>query len=320
MVLVCVDRAITTGDIIVEKLESEVAAANIAPPLRHEDRTVGAVLIRVTREFDEDDRALLTAVGGQMARSLQLEEAHKTESKRSALAFFSATESEQRLESLYVLNGVMLEQSVGIGALSEIGDGVALGYFDGRIAFANPTLADFAGIEPEQTRKMTFFDLLDRFKTDVFDEPTRAVRRVLQTGEAYECELHFADRNVTYGLRLALVPANSHPANEEIHRPAQPLCLALVIKDLTLLKEYDELKSDMISLMSHELRTPLTSINGFAELLTADDKLPAQAKEFVTIIANESQRLSRMINTFLTVTQATAKRPAGGLEDSPATG
>lgn len=301
------ERAITAGDIIVEKLESEVAAANIALPLRHEDRTVGAVLIRVTREFDEDDRALLTAVGGQMARSLQLEEAHKTESKRSALAFFSTTESEQRLESLYVLNGVMLEQSVGVGALSEIGDGVALGYFDGRIAFANPTLAGFAGVELAQTHTMTFFDLLDRFKTDVFDEPTRAVRRVLQTGEAYECELHFADRNVTYGLRLALVLANSHPANEEIHRPAQPLCLALVIKDLTLLKEHDELKSDMISLMSHELRTPLTSINGFAELLSADDKLPAQAKEFVTIIANESQRLSRMINTFLTVTQLQRK-------------
>ena len=89
--------------------------------------------------------------------------------------------------------------------------------------------------------------------------------------------------------------------------PPQPLCLALVIKDLTLLKEYEQLKSDMISLMSHELRTPLTSINGFAELLTADDELPAQAKEFVTIIANESQRMSRMINTFLTVTKLQRK-------------
>jgi len=301
------DRAIDAGDIIVERLESEVAAANIALPLRHEDRTVGALLIRVTKEFDEEDRALLTAVGGQMARSLQLEEAHKTESKRSALAFFSATESEQRLESLYVLNGVMLEQSVGVGALSEIGDGVALGYFDGRIAFANPTLVEFAGMKPEETGQMTFFDLLDKFKTDVFDEPARAVRRVLQTGEAYECDLHFADRNLTYGLRLAMVMANSQPTKEANDHPAQPLCLALVIKDLTLLKEYDQLKSDMISLMSHELRTPLTSINGFAELLTADETLPAQAKEFVTIIANESQRLSRMINTFLTVTQLQRK-------------
>ncbi len=305
------DRAIEAGEIIVEKLESESAVANIALPLRHEDRTVGAVLIRVTKEFDEDDRALLTAVGGQMARSLQLEEAHKSGRKRSSLAFFSASESEQRLESLYVLNGVMQEQTVGVNALSEVGDGVALGYFDGRIAFANPALAELAGIEQDQTRKISFFDLLDRFRTDVFDEPARAVRRVLQTGEPYECELHFSDRNVTYGLRLSLVFADSRPertpTSEKPLSAAQPLCLALVIKDLTLLKEYDQLKSDMISLMSHELRTPLTSINGFAELLTADDQLPAQAKEFVTIIANESQRLSRMINTFLTVTMLQRK-------------
>jgi two-component system phosphate regulon sensor histidine kinase PhoR len=59
--------------------------------------------------------------------------------------------------------------------------------------------------------------------------------------------------------------------------------------------------------MSHELRTPLTSINGFAELLTSDTELPEQAKEFVTIIANESQRLSKMINTFLAVTQLERK-------------
>ena len=63
----------------------------------------------------------------------------------------------------------------------------------------------------------------------------------------------------------------------------------------------------MISLMSHELRTPITSINGFSELLIADDQLPEQAKEFVTIIANESQRLSRMINSFLAVTKLERK-------------
>jgi signal transduction histidine kinase len=305
------DRAIAAGEIIVEKIESEAPAANIALPLRHEDQTVGAVLIRVTREFDEGDRALLTAVGGQMARNLQREEAHKTSGKRSSLAFFSSSASEQRLESLHVLNGVLLEQSVGVNALSEVGDGVALGYLDGRIAYANPALAELAGIAQEETRKMTFFDLLDRFRTDVFDEPAMAVRRVLQVGEAYERELHFANRNATYGLRISLVSADSlqawSPTGEQPLSSAQPLCLALVIKDLTLLKEYDQLKSDMISLMSHELRTPLTSINGFAELLTADETLPPQAKEFVTIIANESQRLSRMINTFLTVTKLQRK-------------
>jgi two-component system phosphate regulon sensor histidine kinase PhoR len=63
----------------------------------------------------------------------------------------------------------------------------------------------------------------------------------------------------------------------------------------------------MISLMSHELRTPLTSINGFAELLSADNTISDQAKEFVGIISTESQRMSRMINTFLAVTQLQRK-------------
>jgi signal transduction histidine kinase len=313
------ERSMAADEIIVERIESDDSAANVALPLRHEDHTVGALLIRVTKGFDEDDRALLMAVGSQMARNLQREETHKATGKRGWLAFFSARESEQRLQSLYVLNGALLEQSVGVNALSEIGDGIALGYLDGRIAYTNPALAELAGLAQDETRKMSFFDLLDRFRTDIFDEPVLAVRRVLQTGEAYERELHFPDRNATYGLRISLVLENSNGAlskgsslatnqkGNQTEGASQPLCLALIVKDLSLLKEYEQLKSDMISLMSHELRTPITSINGFAELLSSDDGLPEQAREFVTIIANESQRLSRMINTFLAVTNLQRK-------------
>ncbi|MEK6280314.1 MAG: ATP-binding protein [Acidobacteriota bacterium] len=294
------ERAIKEQEIIVERAESDDSATNIALPLKHEDRTVGALLVRIAQPFDDDDRALLTAIGGQMARNLQREEAHEEATQRNYLSFFSAKASRQRLQSLYVLNGAMLEQSVGINALSEIGDGVALAYLDGRIAYANKTLLDTAGLAETTAPNISFFELLDKFKTDVFDEPAIAVRRVLQTGDAYERELNFSGRNETHLLRISLVFEEGSGTPGSVR---QPLCLALVIRDLTQLKEYDQLKSDMISLMSHELRTPLTSINGFAELLANDDQLPEQAKEFVTIIANESQRMSRMINTFLAVTK-----------------
>jgi signal transduction histidine kinase len=304
------ERAMAAREIIVEKIESD-GSANVALPLRHENLTVGALLIRVTKGFDEDDRALLMAVGGQIARNLQREETHKAIRKRGKLAFFSATESEQKLQSLFVLNGALLEQSVGLNALSEIGDGLALAYLDGRIAYTNHALAELAGLPHQRSRNITFFELLDCFRTDIFDEPVIAVRRVLQTGEAYERELHFAPRNATYGLRIWLVNAAPNVVQSvdgsDTDAGSQPLCLALLVKDLTPLKEYERLKSDMISLMSHELRTPITSINGFAELLNADDSLTEQAKEFVTIIANESQRLSRMINTFLEVTKLQRK-------------
>jgi signal transduction histidine kinase len=301
------ERSMATGEIIVEKVEAEETSTNIALPLKHENRTVGALLLRVNRKFDEDDRTLLTAVGGQMARNLQREEAHDATRHRGWLDFFSAKASHDRLQSLFVLNGALLEQSVGVNALSEIGDGVALAYLDGRIAYTNPTLLKLAGLIHEETRNISFFELLDKFRTDVFDEPAIAVRRVLQTGEPYERELHFADRNETYGLRISLVKGDARRAsNLEVTRQddaPQPLCLAAVVKELTLTKQHEQLKSDMISLMSHELRTPLTSINGFAELLAIDDQMSEQAREFVTIIANESQRMSRMINTFLAVTQ-----------------
>jgi len=50
MASVCGERAMRAGDIILEKIEAEGVAANIALPLRHEDRTVGALLLRIARK------------------------------------------------------------------------------------------------------------------------------------------------------------------------------------------------------------------------------------------------------------------------------
>jgi two-component system phosphate regulon sensor histidine kinase PhoR len=79
------------------------------------------------------------------------------------------------------------------------------------------------------------------------------------------------------------------------------------VRDITGLQEYKKLKSDTVSLISHELRTPITSINGFSELLSLEDDIPESAREYVTIISNEAQRLSRMIDTFLSVTKLEQK-------------
>ncbi len=295
------ERALRTGEIITQKLDNSEFATSIALPLRHENRAVGALLIRLNYEFNDDDRALLIAVGAQLARSLQREEACRSAARHSRISFLSARAGDRRLELLDVLNGLLSEQKFGLSALSEISEGMAIAYLDGTIPYINSALLRFAHLTEEQARDLNLFALLDALRTNVFHEPAMAVRRVLQTGEAYERELQFPDRNGTIGLRISLVFDHSDQESN------QPLCLAVSVRDITRLKEHEQLKSDMISLMSHELRTPITSINGFSELLIADDQLPEQAKEFVTIIANESQRLSRMINSFLAVTQLERK-------------
>jgi len=278
-------------------IQSAPGSSTVAVPLLHESETAGVLLIRLASEFSTDDAPLLLAVGSQFARNLERESFTHDAVRAEALSFFSQSGSKRKLDALNVLKAVTVEQRCEASALAHIDDGVAIAYLDGTIAIVNPALMTFAGLTHEQVTKMDLFDLLNKFRTDVFDEPEIAVRRVLQTGVQYEGELNFEAKSQILNLRISLLRRNAD----------EPIGVALYVKDLTATKEYEKLKSDMISLMSHELRTPLTSINGFAELLTADENIPAPSREFVSIIANESQRMSRMINTFLSVTQLQRK-------------
>ena len=282
------------------KLVSQTAtgqnSSTVAVPLLHEGETAGVLLIRLASEFSVEDTPLLEAVSSQFARNLERESFSKSAARTQSLSYFSQSGSRRKLDALNVLKAVTVEQRCEASTLAHIDDGVAIAYLDGTLALVNPSLLTFAGLTAEQVAKMDLFDLLHRFRTDIFDEPEIAVRRVLQTGVEYEGELNFEPKNQILNLRISLL------RNDET-----PIGIAIHVKDLTSTKEYEKLKSDMISLMSHELRTPLTSINGFAELLSADHTIPPQAREFVSIIANESQRMSRMINTFLSVTQLQRK-------------
>ena len=296
------DRAVERNDVAVAASGEIDEFDNVAIPLRHHHRIVGALLLRLREPFDQSDRRLLTAVGSQLARNLQREGARKKKLDSNLPAFISARTSGHRAQAFDVISGLLTENRFGAQVLAEAPDGYAISYLDGTLAYVNEALLAAARLDEREAKELDLFGLLDRFRSGVFDEPSIAVRRVLQSGEAYERELQFSDRNQTLELRIAL--AVERHANGNGNGDAQtPLCLAIRVRDVTRTKEYEQLKSDMISLMSHELRTPLTSINGFAELVASDDKLPAESREFLQIISNESQRMSRMIDTFLSVTQ-----------------
>lgn len=301
------ERAALSGQILTATKDSEGASgqgyvASVAVPLCHEGRAVGALLLRLREAFDESDRPLLSAVGAQLARSFHRDEARKGMPRENLAAFLSQREAHKRLEAFRVVSGLLTEQRFGAEVLSETSDGHGVAYLDGTLAYMNPPMLQAARLEAGDAPKVDLFALLDRFRTGVFDEPSIAVRRVLQTGNAYERELYYPDRNQTLLVRIALCFARGSSDDAQ----PEPVCLAVTVRDVSRMKELDKLKSDMISLMSHELRTPITSINGFAEILAMDDTVPAESREFLNIIVSESQRLSRMIDTFLSVTKLEA--------------
>jgi signal transduction histidine kinase len=327
------ERAIRSGELEVQT--SDADASTVAVPLRHDGRTVGALLLRLRERFDEPDGPLLKTVSAQFARNLQRDDARALDVPTCRATFFSSRAAWQRLEAFGVVSGLLTEQGFAGLVLSEGSDAHAVAYLDGTLAFVNPAMHEAARVGAQECRTLDLFGLLERFRTGVFDEPQIAVRRVLQTGQAYERELTFLDRSQTLALRIALVndstatneamkneatknevvknevakseAAKNEEENEKGGCAPVPLCLAVTVRDVTRMKELDRLKSDMLSLMSHELRTPITSIGGFSELLMADEKIPDDAREFLSIIHAESQRVARMLSTFLSMAKLEQK-------------
>jgi PAS domain S-box-containing protein len=76
-----------------------------------------------------------------------------------------------------------------------------------------------------------------------------------------------------------------------------------IARDITERKELERLKSDFISTVSHELRTPLTSIKGYVDLVLAGDvgPLTPEQKEFLTIVSQNTTRLTELINDLLDI-------------------
>ena len=305
------ERAMRGGEMIVEA-GAGVERSSVVVPLGHDGQRVGALLLRLRGRFDESDGPLLKTISAQFARNLQRDDARSLDVPPSRSTFFSSRAARQRLEAFGVVSGLLMEQGFAGLVLSEASDAHAVAYLDGTLAYVNPRMLEAARVTARECRALDLFQLLERFRTGVFDEPSIAVRRVLQTGQAYERELTFLDRSQTLALRIALVTEAAvgdaaERAETNGHAAVSPLCLAVTVRDVTRMKELDKLKSDMLSLMSHELRTPITSIGGFAELLAADERLPSDAREFLSIINGESQRVARMLSTFLSVARLEQK-------------
>jgi signal transduction histidine kinase len=69
------------------------------------------------------------------------------------------------------------------------------------------------------------------------------------------------------------------------------------------------LKTDMVAAVSHELKTPLASMRLLVDSLLEDDRLdPAKTRDYLQLISGENQRLTRLIENFLTFSRIERNR------------
>ena len=87
-------------------------------------------------------------------------------------------------------------------------------------------------------------------------------------------------------------------------------------RDLTEVHHLEELKADFIATASHELRTPLAAVYGAAQTLLRHDFALDEGgrNRFISLIADESERLGRIVNEILLANQLDAGRLDLGTE------
>jgi len=296
------ERALSSKDMVVEQKEVSGDFTKIALPLVHAGTAVGTLFVKSEENFEFRDLALLEALSEQLACNFQRELTRDKDFTWKWWKSFSLEAALNRLELCDLTTGFISEHSIGLLALSKANDAHAIAHLDGTLLFLNPQMKKLANLRSDEAAGLDIFTLLDRFQTEMLGEPKLIVRKVLQSEEGFEKELSFPEKNLTLVFKLSLVKAPADDGSiHETYVPTKPLCFLMTLRDISSQKELEKLRSDMVSLMSHELRTPITSIKGFAELLQDDENIPEESREFLSIIAGESQRLSKMLTTFLSV-------------------
>ncbi|MBI5392382.1 HAMP domain-containing histidine kinase [Candidatus Woesearchaeota archaeon] len=86
--------------------------------------------------------------------------------------------------------------------------------------------------------------------------------------------------------------------------------LSITKQKYKVAEELNKLKDEFVSVVSHELRTPLTNIKLYLSLLLNGEfgKISKSQKETVTIINNESNRLSSLIEDILSLAKLEQKK------------
>ena len=105
-----------------------------------------------------------------------------------------------------------------------------------------------------------------------------------------------------------------HAANVQDDANA-PVGTVFIFNDITDLRNVERMKTEFVSIVSHELRTPLTPMKGFVRTLLDDENEEwytlKDRREFYTIIDENVDRLSRLINDLLNVSRIERMGVAG---------
>ncbi len=178
---------------------------------------------------------------------------------------------------------VALERERSVAILANIADGIVAVDRDGRVVLWNAAASRITGIPEDEAVGRTPAQVLQRnLESDLPAPPPNRRVSIFRGGDEISLSLSEAVMRDPVGAVAGRIFAFRDVSAEEV---------------------VDRMKSDFVAAVSHDLRRPLTSIYGFAETLLRQDVAfgEEERRTFLGYIASESERLTRIVETLLSV-------------------
>ncbi|MCE2485130.1 MAG: hypothetical protein J4F42_06420 [Desulfurellaceae bacterium] len=189
--------------------------------------------------------------------------------------------------------------------LQSMTEGVIVLDADSHIRFSNRAAHNFLELSEETDFQAK--PLLEFSRHPVLHDLVRAVLDSPPGAEALRQEIELEGEQ-SRSVAVSAIQVNVSPQSPVWHAEHPALNgqavsgVILVLHDLTELRQLEAIRADFVANVSHELRTPLTAIKGYAEtLLNGALNDPPMVTRFLAIIDRHSERLSRLIDDLLTL-------------------
>ena len=180
------------------------------------------------------------------------------------------------------------------------------------IAIENASL--FTNSEMERVQLET---ILSQIKNGVIVvDPDNRIRLINRTAqEAFKIEGNFLGRSIVEAfdepkILKMLRDSGKVPHQEDIEisdgrifnlqrTPIEGVGQAIVLHDITHLKNLDRIKSEFVTTVSHDLRSPLTAILGYVELIERAGGLNEQQKEYTQRVRLSVNQITDLVTDLL---------------------
>jgi len=270
---------ITSGGRVVRSLMSI--------PLMVQDEVVGVLCVRSFSPnlYSEDDVRVLSIIASQSA------------------AIYKELEALAALTSY--TDNILASIAAGVVALSS--EGVVLTW--------NRAAEEITGISADDVVGRTYKDVISML--NIMEEDKLATSQILdkvrstgKTYQGYKVCYHLPDGSRVYINMSASVLSNS---------AGESLGLVIVFEDITKeIKMEDEFRrmgelaavGQLAASIAHELRNPLSSIKGAAQFLQKEYETDSAISEFLDIIIDEVNGLSKLTTEFLEFARPVEIEPA----------